>query len=650
MTVSDKAYSLTHSQKTLTAALAASPASSPGDLVKTLYAEHHKKPVSSAGYLETFMGVLQHGNDNETQRIPPGEPTQTDLDRAAECGDFGSRPSDLFLKIYCDVLTTLDTNPWAGVVSPPLLGSRGVVNLSIISVIPDIIQHHYDCIVRAESEVFLATNFWQASKSASKICDALLELSRRAMKRGKKVVVKMMYDRANLKMLMESHIIVDDAAMASDEVKLPKRSDMPGIDFELVNFHQPVFGTFHCKFMIVDRKVALLNSNNIQDRPNMEMMIHLEGPIVDSLYDTALISWFRPMRPPLPLLNTRYRPPEGGYKFGMDNEYATTRILDGSKGAELFKTLQQEAGGIHDRDLDKEGREDPASSGSLPAGVPFISGTYQTITEHLNAGDQPDTHATISYEPPASSRDEYTPHILHTHHGECPMALVNRAPNGNPGNAASGLHNAQDAAWLAGLKYAQRKIFIQSPTLNAVPVVGGILDAVRRGIECTLYIDVGFNDGGEALPGQGGTNEEVSKTMFAQLTDEEKEKLKLYWYTGKDQIKPINASAQKRNCHVKLMIIDDSVGIVGNGNQDTQSWYHSQEVNVMVDNPIVCQEWFDGIRRNQNTHLHELEKDGIYRDKHGNPLTDSTGVGSGFRGVVKGIQGSIARVRGKGGF
>lgn len=84
----------------------------------------------------------------------------------------------------------------------------------------------------------MATNFWQASKSASKICDALLELSRRAMKRGKKVVVKMMYDRANLKMLMESHVLVDDAEIASDEVKLPKRSDMPGIDFELVNFHQ----------------------------------------------------------------------------------------------------------------------------------------------------------------------------------------------------------------------------------------------------------------------------------------------------------------------------------------------------------------------------------------------------------------------------
>jgi len=47
-----------------------------------------------------------------------------------------------------------------------------------------------------------------------------------------------------------------------------------------------------------------------------------------------------------------------------------------------------------------------------------------------------------------------------------------------------------------------------------------------------IYINVGFNDGGEALPGQGGTNEEVTKKMFAQLTEEEKEKLKVYWYTG----------------------------------------------------------------------------------------------------------------------
>ncbi|KAH0831997.1 hypothetical protein J3R83DRAFT_12900 [Lanmaoa asiatica] len=531
-------------------------------------------------------------------------------------------------------------------------------------------QHYYDCIVNAEHEVFLATNYWEASKASKFVCDAFKELSRRAEKRGKKVIVKMIYDRANLKMLTDSHVLVEEGEWLSDEVRLPRRSEMPWLDFELVNFHQPLLGTFHCKFMIVDRKVALVNSNNIQDRANMEMMVHLEGPIVDGFYDMALISWFRPMHPRLPLLKRPFEKPEDGYKFGMDNEYASIHLLDGKKGGELYYEL-----------TDEEIPPDAISDGKI-----FISGRYQTITEHLSwshlifarprglmsviidADNQPDTHGTIEYELPGSPDDEYLPHIFHAPHEECPMALLNRARYGKLGNPDSAILNAQDAAWLAGLKYAKKSVFIQSPTFNAVPVVEGVLNAVRRGIECTLYIDVGYNDGGEVLPGQGGINEEVSKRMFAQLNKEEKERLRFYWYAGKDQTKPINASAQKRNCHVrtplilryvtfpelvakvKLMIIDDAVGIAGNGNQDTQSWFHSQEVNVMIDNPVVCKDWRDTIRRVQNTHLHELQKDGIYLDQDGNPLTDSTGVGSGLKGIIKGVQGSIARARGKGGF
>lgn len=150
----------------------------------------------------------------------------------------------------------------------------------------------------------------------------------------------------------------------------------------------------------------------------------------------------------------------------------------------------------------------------------------------LDADNQPDTHETIEYELPRSPHDEYLPHIFHAPHEECPMVLLNRAPYGTLGNPDSALLNAQDAAWLAGLKYAKKNVFIQSPTLNAVPMVEGILKAVGRGIECTLYIDVGFNDGGEVLPGQGGINEEVSKRMFAKLNEDEKERLKFYWYTG----------------------------------------------------------------------------------------------------------------------
>lgn len=120
--------------------------------------------------------------------------------------------------------------------------------------------------------------------------------------------------------------------------------------------------------MIVDRKVALVNSNNIQDRANMEMMVHLEGPIVDAFYDMALISWFRPMYPRLPLLTRPFEIPEGGYKFGMDNEYASVHLLDGKKGAESYHKLT-------DEEIPSEARSD---------GKIFISGRYQTITEHLS--------------------------------------------------------------------------------------------------------------------------------------------------------------------------------------------------------------------------------------------------------------------------
>ena len=29
---------------------------------------------------------------------------------------------------------------------------------------------------------------------------------------------------------------------------------------------------------------------------------------------------------------------------------------------------------------------------------------------------------------------------------------------------------------------------------------------------------------------------------------------------------------------------------------DAQSWYHSQESNIMIDSPAVCKEWTDGLR------------------------------------------------------
>lgn len=42
----------------------------------------------------------------------------------------------------------------------------------------------------------------------------------------------------------------------------------------------------------------------MQDNDNLEMMTHLEGPIVDSFYDMALNSWYNKLEPQLPMLNS----------------------------------------------------------------------------------------------------------------------------------------------------------------------------------------------------------------------------------------------------------------------------------------------------------------------------------------------------------
>lgn len=105
MTISEKVYALIHSHKTLTTAFATATTGPdhdvfPGLLAKTLYDEHPKHhSFSGSNHLETFKELFRHTGKNDVERIQVIEPTQEDLDLAAQCGNFGSRPSDLFLKV-----------------------------------------------------------------------------------------------------------------------------------------------------------------------------------------------------------------------------------------------------------------------------------------------------------------------------------------------------------------------------------------------------------------------------------------------------------------------------------------------------------------------------------------------------------------------
>jgi hypothetical protein len=77
--ISDKVFELIQSKDTVTSALAASPTASVESVAEKLYKNVKREPSKA--------------------KVGEQKLTPADLDRAAQCGKFTSRPSDLFLQV-----------------------------------------------------------------------------------------------------------------------------------------------------------------------------------------------------------------------------------------------------------------------------------------------------------------------------------------------------------------------------------------------------------------------------------------------------------------------------------------------------------------------------------------------------------------------
>ena len=444
------------------------------------------------------------------------EITEDELDFAAKFGRFPHRPSDLYLKLFHNVLSTLKRDPLCGRVSPTLIGTSGVIPLTIISTIPDIMQHYYHCIVHAKKEVLLATNFWEKGHSVNIIGKALRDLNKRAHDKNRLIIFKLMIDHPTKENLIHFHSILPVKKWSDYDIPTP--DEIPNISLEINNYHRFIMGTFHSKFMIIDRRIALLNSNNIQDRPNLEMMSHYEGNIVNSFYDTFIISWWLPFQPNLVCLNDELSI-ENQFQFGINysdivpfKEPLQNAIARARLRLKNHLEIKQSEIYLHE--------ESP-------------------LTRHLNrsadSAQETEPDENLSNDELEKLTEDFTPFIFHQPHQPFPIALVNRLPHGTPGHKDTA--NPQDAAWMGAFRYAQKSIFIQSPTLNATPAIDGILAACRRGIKVILWLDLGFNDLVEGHGTfQGGTNEHVVKKLYKKLKKENdgaERFLEVFWYTGK---------------------------------------------------------------------------------------------------------------------
>jgi hypothetical protein len=473
------------------------------------------------------------------------------------------------------VICTLESNPLAGCVSPRLIGGSGVIPLTIISTIPDIMCHYYHVIVHAQKEILLATGWWEKGEAANMIGKALRDLSKLAVQEKRHVIVKLMIDHPSPANLAHFHTILPPSKWARFDIPTP--DELPSISMEINIYHRMITGVIHSKFLLVDHKIALLNSNNIDDRPNLEMMAHYEGDIVNSFYDAFLISWWIPFQPDLVCLreevptyqdfhfgavNTMIASVKGSFQQAVAHDIEETETyLDEplsllsdeeklSAAPEQSKTFRDDFSNITLKTF-VENRNAHSSNDLVIATDELADNivndeatprSNSLLTDHLNesctSARSTKFAANLSLKELEKLTLDFTPFIFHTPHQPFPIALVNRFPRGTPGH--TDIVNPQDAAWLGAFRYAQKSIFIQSPTFNASPAIDGVISACRRGIKVTLWLSLGFNDLHEGFGTfQGGTNQHVVKKIYRKLRkggDVAERYLETFWYIGKGEL------------------------------------------------------------------------------------------------------------------
>lgn len=265
-----------------------------------------------------------------------------------------------------------------------------------------------------------------------------------------------------------AHQIVSAEEYTAPEIGLPAPTEIPNVLLEVQNYHIYPVGSFHQKCMVIDRKVALLSSNNVQSRvraalplplsrcppadplqSDVGFMAQYEGPIVQSLYDTTLLAWWAPLNPRPPLVYERIQYPAkltaGDFTFGAANPSVAAK---GDLDALAERTRQRLA-------------ELPVASDSGSVGTAGTAGTGGTGGMGEGMGDvDVDDDVSVS---PTRSREHacgppLQPVLLHAPHDPFPFALVNRTPRGRRGHGDA--YVPQNQAWLAGFKFATESVFL----------------------------------------------------------------------------------------------------------------------------------------------------------------------------------------------
>ncbi|RKP07455.1 hypothetical protein THASP1DRAFT_30722 [Thamnocephalis sphaerospora] len=428
-------------------------------------------------------------------------------------------------------------------------------------------RHMFGRLIRnADEEVVSLTYlFDRHSECAREIAQAIRDLNDRALQAGRHVRVFLMMDAYGLLMLESTRSaeqavpggaaqkaastsvpMLLDVLNLSDGVHelppeaigLPAARDVPALDLRVRTFHYWTVGTLHSKALTVDGSRTVIGSQNMDSEIGSELLVELEGPVA------------RPIR------------------------------------AEFYHIW-------------RSGR--PANDGEDEYGMqpqPTSPSTVARMNDTKNLSTNP--NAVQVRMPPL--RRHPAPRIIAD---MLPMLVLSHHWSSSIKDAH--MDGTQNAAWLAALQLAKRKVYIQTPNFNAVAAREALVSTVKRGVKVDLVTSYHFEDIGEALYPENqadGTNHAAYRRLYKEMGQDIDRAgngtFRGCWYIGRRQATGTIPNKWEWT-HIKLMSIDDELAIFGSGNMDAQSWFHSQEINVLVDDATFAERITAELRDQQHS-------------------------------------------------
>lgn len=160
----------------------------------------------------------------------------------------------------------------------------------------------------AQQEVILVTCFWAHSPSLTNLSSTLRILSNRHASSPvgtPKLRVRLCFSSRSLfqKLFHTSSpagYIYPPTQWVS-KLGLPSPEELQGLDLQIKSIFVRPFSVLHPKFIIVDRRLALLPSCNLSWETWLECSLPLTGPIVSSLLQFWRYTWGRNDLPVLPI-------------------------------------------------------------------------------------------------------------------------------------------------------------------------------------------------------------------------------------------------------------------------------------------------------------------------------------------------------------